>query len=362
MGFQRFLLGVAAVLIVSLSAMADLPRKEYEVKKLADSVYGFIWKDLMNNPVEGNSLFVINDEDVLVVDAALFPTTTRLMIDELKKLTSKPVRYVVNTHFHDDHVNGNFVYRENWPGVEFIAHRETRTDIIELVNKARGKDLQGMVETIAMYEGWLDSGKDNTGKILDEARKGRVANALELYKQGIVEYKTVKDAPPDLTFSDSLVLHRGERVIKIMWLGLGNTRGDAIVYLPNEGIAATGDLFVYPIPFGFGSYYKDWITTLARVDSLKADVLFPGHGPEQHDRTYLHQMQDLLRGLVNQVEDAVASGATLDQTQERVTLTELKSIFTHKDEALVRSFNQNFISPAVERMWHQVKGETDTTK
>jgi len=125
----------------------------------------------MQNPVEGNSLFIINDKDVLVVDACLFPSSTRLMIRELKQLTAKPVRYVVNTHFHDDHNNGNFVYREFWPDVEFIVHRDTRTDIIEQVINVRDKDIQGLLDSQNKYEGWLNAGHDDCGKQLGEENR-----------------------------------------------------------------------------------------------------------------------------------------------------------------------------------------------
>ncbi len=359
---QQYTCWIAAVLLLAISsvAQADLPQKEYEIAQLAEGVYGFVWKDPLKDPIEGNSLFIINENDVLVVDAGLFPTSTRLMIGELKKLTPKPVRYVVNTHFHDDHNNGNFVYREFWPGVEFIAHRDTRTDIIEQVNNVRDKDIQGMLDNKEKLEGWLKTGQDDDGKQLDEARKGRVRSFIDLFTQGVKEYRTVKNAEPELTFADSMTLHRGDRVIKLLWLGRGNTRGDAIVFLPKERIAATGDLIVYPVPFGFGSYYKEWATTLSRIDSLEADILFPGHGPPLRDRTYLHQVRGVLTTLVNDVEREVASGATLEETQERVTLSEWKETLSKKDASKERAFDQFFIAPAVERAWNQAKGNPES--
>jgi len=338
---------------------ADLPFKEFKIMKLSEGVYGFVWVDPIQNPVEGNSLFVINEADVLIVDACLFPSSTRLMIRELKKLTTKPVRYVVNTHFHDDHVNGNFVYRESWPDVEFISHRDTRTDIIEQVNNVREKDIKGLVESQVKYGGWLSSGRDDSGTPLDEARRKRVSGLIELFRQSVKEYRTVKDAQPDLTFNDSLLLYRGDRTIKILWLGLGNTRGDAVVLLPKERVAATGDLFVYPVPFGFGSYYKDWVTTLGKLDSLGADIFLPGHGPPQHDRIYLRQVRELLRTLVSRVDSSFAVGMTLEETQATVTLSDWRMKFAGQDAALNRSFDQNFLLPAVERAYHQAKGDVE---
>jgi glyoxylase-like metal-dependent hydrolase (beta-lactamase superfamily II) len=330
--------------------------------KLADGVYGFVWKEPLKDPIEGNSLFIINDNDVIVVDASLFPSSTRLMISELQKLTSKPVRYVINTHFHDDHVNGNFVYRELFPEVEFISHTNTRTDIIDKVNNVRDEDIKGIVESKNMYERWFKNGKDDNGKVLDEARTKRVQELIELLQQSAIEYGTVKNAPPDITFDDTLTLYRGARKIKLLWLGRGNTRGDCIISLPNERIVATGDLLVYPIPFAFGSYYKEWITTLSKLDSLDADVLFLSHGSPQHERTYLHQIQGLLQSLVEEVEKSVRSVATLEETQQRVTLSYWKEKFCMKDAKKERAFDSFFIAPAVERAYRQAKGEEEAIK
>ncbi len=354
--FLFFLLISSSIPFVAFSTP---PPKEYEITKLADGVYGFVWKEPLKDPIEGNSLFIINEEDVLVVDASLFPSSTKLMIRELKKLTSKPVRYVVNTHFHDDHVNGNFVYKEEWKQVEFISQRNTRADIIDKVHNVRDKDIKGIEESRDMYEQWLKTGKDNNGKELDEARKKRVEDMFEFLQQGVAEYNTVKDSPLDIAFSDSLILYRGDRIIKLLWLGRGNTRGDCIIHLPKERITATGDLLVYPVPFAFGSYYSEWITTLSKMDSLDSDVLFLSHGSPQHDRTYLHQVQGLLRGLVDEVGKAVASGATLEETQQRVTLADWKEKFCMKDAKKERAFDSFFLAPAVERAYRQAKGEAE---
>ncbi|HEU4366564.1 MAG TPA: MBL fold metallo-hydrolase, partial [Candidatus Krumholzibacteria bacterium] len=126
--YAGMLLGMALVCAHLPARAGTVNGKTYQIVKLAEGVFGFVWEDPLGDPIEGNSLFVINDDDVLVVDTGILPTTTRAMVTELEKLTDKPVRYVVNTHWHDDHVNGNQVYQDRWPGVEFISHRHTRTD------------------------------------------------------------------------------------------------------------------------------------------------------------------------------------------------------------------------------------------
>jgi len=353
----------AAALLFALAASplvaAELKPKPFDVEKLADGVYGFVWRDPLADPIEGNSLVVINDEDVLVVDAAMFPTTTKRFVAGIKKLTKKPVRFLVNTHWHDDHQSGNQVFRAEWPGVTIISQKDTRTDMIEQSINVRPQSLETIREQIPMYETWLKENKDHTGKELTPDRRVRVEQRIAYYQAAIPELQSLVPTPPDLTFERELILNRGGRVIEIRWLGLGNTRGDIVVFLPKERIAATGDLTVAPVPFAFGSYYAEWIKTLARVDSLEADILLPGHGPVMRDRAYLHDLQGLLGALVQEVGAAVRDSTSLEDTQKTVTLPEWRKKFANGDGARERAFDSFFLAPAVERAWRQARGEPD---
>lgn len=351
--------GLAVLAPAPVAAPAALAPKALAVEKLAGGVYALLWTDPLADPIEGNSLVIINRDDVVVVDTGLFPSTARRFVAELKKLTPLPVRYVIHTHWHDDHTNGNQVFRETWPGVEFIAHVDTRADLVAKTHNVRAKDLADLEQGLATYEDWLRTGKDGAGNDIDDARRGRIEARVALHRAAIAEFGALVNTPPDLTFTSSLTLRRGERTIEIRWLGRGNTRGDTVVLLPNERIAAVGDLVVHPVPFAFGSYYREWITTLARVDSLPAETLVPGHGPVLRDRAYLHRVQELLRALVAQVHTAVSEGATLDETRARVTLEDWKQRFAGDDAQRQRAFESYFLAPAVERAWHQERGDPD---
>jgi len=357
----RACLAAAALFLLCLSRAPGegLPQKAYEVVGLADGVYAFVWKDPIENLIESNSLFVINDHDVLVVDTGMVPSTARVMAAELRKLTDRPVRYVVTTHWHDDHHGGNEVYRELWPGVEFVAHRDTREDVLAQTYAPRPKEILDLEAQAKKYAGWAETGKDDEGKPLEASRRKRAAEIAALDRALAPELRAIRETPPDFTFTDRLVLHRGSRTIEILWLGRGNTRGDVVVFLPKERIAATGDLFVQPVPFGIGSYYEEWVATLGKVDALAADVLVPGHGLVQRDRTYLRQVRALLVALVEQVRAAVAAGATLEETRDRVKLADWKTKFAGDDLAKQRAFDAFFVAPAVERAWKQAKGEPD---
>src|SRR5437868_6522498 len=98
----------------------------FSVQKLAEGVYAVIREKPPGFMVDANNVFIINDEDVIVVDSNGAPAITKEVLAALRKLTNKPVKYVINTHWHDDHIRGNQVYRDAFPGVEFIGHQTMR--------------------------------------------------------------------------------------------------------------------------------------------------------------------------------------------------------------------------------------------
>jgi len=349
----------AAIGGLALAAVPPLTPKELVVEKLADGVYAFVWTKPFDDPIEGNSLAVITDDGVLVVDAQLFPSSARRVIAEIRKLTDKPVRWLVNTHWHDDHTDGNFVYREEFPGVEIIAHRDTRANLLAHTYAPRAGILDQYRALTTKYTQWQETGLDDQGKELVEQRRKRAGELAALLSATVDELGSMKEAPPTLTFVEQLVLERGGRRIEIRWLGRGNTAGDTVVFLPAEGIVASGDLLVFPVPFCFGSYYAEWIDTLGRLDALPAPTIVPGHGPVMRDREYLHRVQDLLRAIVEQTKAAAEEGLTLEQTKEKVTLADWKARFPDgAPEALAgRAFDSFVVEPAVERAWRQAMGE-----
>lgn len=347
----------ALMLLTSIGAAAEDDPNAYDVVRLADGVYGLVWREQPIHP-EPNVLIVV-DDDVLVVDSSMFPSTAATIIREVKKLTSRPVRWVVNTHWHDDHVFGNSVYRETWPGVHFAAHPSTRADAASQAFAAIPQDIAQNAANLERYRAMLRTGKGDDGKPLTEARRKRVENAVSYFVRYAREAGSVRTVLPDVTFEDRLVLHRGARTVELLHLGRGNTRGDVVVWLPRERILATGDLVVSPSPFGIGSYYSDWTGTLERLMQLDAATVFLSHGRPQRDFAYVRTLRDLLADLVSRVSAEVKRGASLEDVKRSVTLEDWKERLAAGDETVARAFDAFFVAPAVERAWRQARGEPD---
>ncbi|MBK7831700.1 MAG: MBL fold metallo-hydrolase [Gemmatimonadetes bacterium] len=148
-------------LLASSAAIAQSPATSngFTVEKLADGVYATIRREPPSLFFEPNNLFIIGERDVIVVDAQFSLASTRATLAALRRLTNKPVRYVINTHPHDDHITGNQVYRDAFPGVEFIAHRATRDTMVHAGAAKRADFVQSLPGTIGFFRRLLASGK-----------------------------------------------------------------------------------------------------------------------------------------------------------------------------------------------------------
>lgn len=120
---------VSAIFAASIIAsLAPPAAAQMEIKQVAPGVYAAL-QPFANRFNDSNSTIIIGEDSVIVVDSQTTLTATRGVIEQIRKLTDKPVRYVINTHWHGDHVQGNQEYRAAFPGVQFIAQANTREDM-----------------------------------------------------------------------------------------------------------------------------------------------------------------------------------------------------------------------------------------
>lgn len=351
----RSLLLIAAVLLSCSAASAQA--QKFEMVKIADGVYGAIFSEPRMDPVESNSLVVIGDDGVLVLDANRTPATARAVIAEVRKLTDKPVRYVVNSHWHDDHIFGNQSYREAFPQVEFVAHRNTREDMEKLAFPHIQSGIDRFTKATADAESQLSTGTKPNGEKLTEKERAQLSEELKVYKDYLPKIKEIRLVLPTITFEQRLTLHMGGREIQILYFGRGNTRGDVAVYLPRERVLATGDLLVHPVPFAYGSFLGEWIQGMKKLRELDAAVIVPGHGPLMRDKEYLDAVIALLESVTSQAQDAVRRGLTLEETRKAVNLESFRKRLAGDDAVRLETFDDSIIRVGIERAYKEAKGE-----
>jgi cyclase len=215
----------------------------------------------------GNVAAYVTSEGVILVDD-MFDRNHRDILAQVAAITDQPVRYVLNTHQHDDHAGGDLRMLEI---AEVIAHREVRSNLSDIQQP--------------YYE-------DTPGTPI-----------------GL----------PRITFSDALSVHLGGKEVRAQHFGRGHTDGDAIIYFPDLGVIHTGDLFLASrepprsdrpaganiyVDYAQGGSFLEWTETLDRALELDFDTVIPGHGPvaSRQDlvrfRADLETMRDRIAGLI----------------------------------------------------------------
>ncbi len=304
---SRLLLLLFLVLPATCLAADDL----FDIKPIADGVYAAIAKPAYK--VNCNAAIILLGDGVLVVDTHSKPSAARALIELIKKLTPKPVKFVVNTHFHWDHYQGNEAYPSSWPaGVEIISSEATRQNIQRIGIPRVKNEIVTMPQEIANLK--KDLGKASTGD-----QKAAIQENLRQAEAYFSELKLMQVTLPTMTFDRSLILRRGSRTVEILWLGRAHTDGDVFVFLPNEKFIATGDALHGWTPFMGDSYPYEWMQTLDAAEKLDFHTVLGGHGDVMHGKLRFELWKEYLQDLMDRTAAAYAEGASLDQAQKTVS-------------------------------------------
>jgi glyoxylase-like metal-dependent hydrolase (beta-lactamase superfamily II) len=357
---EASILAGAAAALGAARPDAEFPsERAYRIEDLGPGIFAFVNPETSGPIPSGNVTAVVGDDGVLVVDSGRFPTLARRMIADIRKRTDKPVRYVVHTHWHLDHVVGDGEFAAAYPQALFVSTDFTCRKMLEKqVSYLRDveKNGQGYVEQI---QARLAKGTRDDGTPIPEDSKKYLANMASDVKLEMAELSGEKVVPPALTFDRSLTLHLGRREVRLLFLGEGNTAGDTVVYVPDARVVAAGDLLVAPTPYGYGCHPADWVQTLQKLTTLDAAAIVPGHGPVMRDWEYAKKVRDVLEAIRGQVGQAVASGATLEETQKRVNVETFQKSFAGDSYARNRAFRDYFLADAVTRAWQEAKGKVE---
>jgi len=318
--------------------------------EIADGIYQFLSPDV-GAEVDGNSIAILTDKDVLVFDSNVLPATAGNALAEIRKITPKPVRYVVNSHWHPDHWDGNELYAREFPDVEIIATQETRRLMEHTVSVYIKTLRHQMGQADQDANAALKTGRNSDGSALSEKDRKDLEEQLRLGHNFISEYEAMHPVLPTLTFGDHLTLHHAGRELRILHF-VGNTVGDSVLYLPKEKVLLTGDLLVFPVPYCADSHPTQWIESLKALARLDVATIVPGHGAAQHNKEYLRLVVDSLQSVVDQVHEALRKGMTLEETRKFVNLDPIRLKFTHDDPDLNSSFQGNF-APIVRQAYDE---------
>lgn len=346
------ILGVVMGAVLSLSA-AQAPVRPAPVKtEVAPGVYLFRTAPYGEVGLDGNVVAIVGSSGVLVFDSNGTPAATEAVLREIRAITDQPVRYVANSHWHWDHWYGTEVYRRAFPDVRVVAHEKTRQ---MMMGPALAFNQPGLDSELPGYIGMLE-------KELAKMPASRDATALReriaAHRWFLEQKRGVQHTFPDVTFTDQLTIHLGDREIQVRHRERAVTPGDAFLYLPKERILVTGDLLVNPISFALSVYPSGWVRTLEWMDALDAAVIVPGHGDVLKDEALLHATLDIFRRLIAHGRDAKARGLSAFAASDEVypLLREPMLVLTGDNPGRNEAFREQLVEWFMHRVYDELDG------
>jgi len=282
-----------------------VPTWEAGVKQLAPNIYAYV--QAKATWYWSNAGFIVGNDYVVVVDSMATVGLTQRFKDEIRKITDKPIRYLINTHHHGDHTYGNHVFA----GATIISHDRCRHEVTEA--------------------GTMDPALLNT--IFPE-----------------FDFRGIAVTPAHITFDKQLTLHVDGQEVRLLHFGPGHTIDDIIVYLPQEGIIFAGDfIFLYSTPLGMEGSFAGWLKNLDAMANLGAQTYVPGHGPVCGTKG-LNLCRDYLVFVRSEAKKRFDKGMTVDEAAKNIALGQFKQWPNHERILL-----------NVERLWREFRGEDPAT-
>ena len=343
-----------SLLALALLAATPPPSDPFAVEEVSPGTFALVRTDPPGLMFEANAGFVVRDEDVVVVDGGSNPASAQRVLAAVRARSTKPVRYVVNTHWHDDHMLGNQVWRDSFPGVRFVAHRTAREDFATDGATNRKAFREGAPGYVAFLKERLAKDSSMAGGPLGAEERASHETSIRLAGDALAQANAVTPVSPTDVFDQRHVLPgRGPR-IELRWFGRAHTRGDIVVHLPAEGVVFAGDLVSLPVPLvGSTSFPLDYPATLDSLLALRATRLVPGHGAVQRDDAYVRLVRTLLDTMRAQTVAAVGRGESLPQVRRSVNLVPFRDRLAG-ESMMRRLLFSNYVSqPGVARAYDQ---------
>lgn len=330
------------------AAEAAFPRQTEKITARAHLIYK---PNATDPPFEGNVTVIEQSRGLVVVDAGGSPPSGRNIVREIRKVSKKPVRHLIYTHYHGDHNLGAVEIRRAWPQVQIISTAKTRENMT-------GAPMAYVGTYAKSYGEMADfAAKQAIDPKLPQGVRDGWARYAALGPGVVAGYEGMTPVPADRTFADRLTLPDKAAPVEVMFLGRGNTDGDAVVWAPKQRVLVSGDLVVAPIPYAAHTYPGEWIETLKKVRAVGFEHLVPGHGQVQHDRAYIDKVIAALETVRAQVGPLAKAGVPLAEVRKQIDLTAMKADFTRGDPWSAFLINAVFANDLVANAYKEARGE-----
>ena len=292
--------------------------KLFDLEKAADGVY--FAKARPQAMINCNGAVFVRSNDVVVVDAHSKPSAAASLVAQIRReVTDKPVRYVVNTHFHWDHTQGDHAYRQPGQKIDIIASNATKKLMSDLSVARLKESLEQVPPEIEKFHKRAESSTSS-------AEKEFCAEQIRQLEGYQAEMKDFTLELPSITFDDSYMLRDSAFDLDLQFHGHAHTAGDVFVFCPQRHAIATGDASHGWVPNLGDGYPHDWPATIDKVMKADFKYVLGGHGPMQPDRVVMTNQRNYIEELTGKVEEGKRNGLTVEEMQKRFTVQSLHSL------------------------------------
>jgi len=290
----------------------------HRFEEVADGVWhvsgtGSVW-------TMSNAMVLVGEFDTLVVDSHVTPAAARALIESLPVITDKPVRYLVNSHYHFDHAHGN----QSFPaGVEIIGHEFTRAKLNgELGNVLEETTFRSFSDPVP---GTVANLERQAAQESDPTRRAELQERHRVQRDYMNAIGEVVPTPPNITLAEKMTLFQavanGSREIQLLHFGRAHTGGDVVVYLPQDRLVFTGDMMLPGLAYMGDGHVDEWPESLEGLKTLQFDTWLPGHGPVMRSREPIAHFQAYLRDLWDKTEAMHARGVPWAQAAGEIDMS-----------------------------------------
>jgi glyoxylase-like metal-dependent hydrolase (beta-lactamase superfamily II) len=259
------------------ASVSDLEEKQITFTEIAPNIYAYTTQG------DPNSAVIIGDEHVLVMEAQATPVMAKALIEKIRTVTDKPIKYLILSHYHAVRVLGASAFE----GAEIICSAKT----LEMINERGEQDFKSETDRFPRL------------------------------------FRSVESIPhltyPTITFETTMTINLGNRIVELKHLGAGHTRGDIVAWVPDCKALFSGDLLEYgATPYCGDAQLEEWPQTLQHIKALGAVCAVPGRGNALFNEKEVNESIDsttkYVTMLLNTAKAAVAKGLDLTEAYKEI--------------------------------------------
>ena len=268
-----------------------------------------------------NAMILVGEFDTLVVDSHVTPAASRALLESIPAVTDKPVRYLVNSHYHFDHAHGNQSFPE---GVEIIGHESTRAKLNgDIGNVLEENTFRSFSDPVpATVANLAQRAREET----DPRRRTELEETHRVQQEYMNAIEEVVPTPPNITLQDEMTLFQvvanGSREIQLLHFGRAHTGGDVVIYLPQEKVVFTGAMMLPGLAYMGDGHVDEWPDSLEGLKALDFEAWLPGHGPVMRNKQPIENFQAYLRDLWDRTSLQYRMGVAWEEAAEQIDMTD----------------------------------------